>query len=285
MSVFVVTGVSSGIGAAIAKGLIGRGHVVFGTVRRPDDGARLQSQLGPNFTPLIADVTDAAALEAAAVQVASALKGKPLAGLVNNAGIALPGSLIDQPLERFEQHLAVNLVGPLKAARAFLDLLVPAAGAAGVPGRIVNISSVAGRFSGPFLGAYSASKHGLEGLSDALRRELMLLGVDVIVVAPGAVRTPIWDKAEADSARDPTMQDASRWSEAQKRLERWMLDRGRVGMPAEAVADVVIRALTAHKVKTRYALGSSAFGALAAFVPVRVLDRVLARRFGLTRDA
>ena len=169
----VVTGVSTGIGYAIARTLIDHDVRVFGSVRRVEDGARLRAELGERFTPLVFDVTDAAAIHAAVPAVAESLEGGTLFGLVNNAGIAIGGPLIHQPLDQVRLHLEVNTLGVLAASQAFAPLLGLDRRRTGNPGRIINISSVAGRISAPFLGAYAALKRALEGLSHSLRRELM----------------------------------------------------------------------------------------------------------------
>jgi NAD(P)-dependent dehydrogenase (short-subunit alcohol dehydrogenase family) len=279
----LVTGVSSGIGFAIAEGFTGRGQLVFGTVRSLADGARLRERLGENFVPLVADVTEPATLAAAAKYITTHHPGVALVGLVNNAGIAISGALLEQPIETFENHLKVNLVGPLNVVRAFASLLRPVPGRSSAPRRIVNISSAAGRFAAPFLGAYSASKHGLEGLSGSLRRELLCMEIDVIVVAPGAVRTPIWDKSEAHSAQASPLITEWPWAKARVAFEAMMLKRGRAGIEPAIVAETVIMALTSPNPKPRYAIGRSTnlVAALSSFLPTRLQDRLLARSLGL----
>ena len=196
MKSVVVTGASTGIGWGCVKILIAGGLRVFGSVRKAADAERLRKEFGANFTPLIFDVTDAAAVAAGAQHVDTALAGETLFGLVNNAGIAVPGPLLLVPIEDFKHQIEVNLIGQLIVTQAFAPLLGTDRGRTGAPGRIVMISSVGGKNAMPFLGPYSASKFALEGLSESLRRELMLFGVDVIVVAPGAIATPIWEKAD-----------------------------------------------------------------------------------------
>ena len=146
--------------------------------------------------PLIFDVTDEAAVLAAARQVREALNGETLAGLVNNAGIAVAGPMLELSADEFRRQMDVNVIGPVIATQAFGPLLGSEASLKGPRGRVVMISSVAGRNGNPLTAPYSASKHALEGLSESLRRELMLFGIDVIIVAPGPVKTPIWSKAE-----------------------------------------------------------------------------------------
>ena len=196
MKSVVVTGASTGIGFACSKLLLARGFRVFGSVRNPLDAERLRTELGANFTPLLFDVTDEAAVKAAAGEVRAALGGEALAGLVNNAGIAVAGPVTELPIAEFRRQMEVNVIGPVIATQAFAPLLGADPARSGAAGRIVMISSVAGRNGNPLMAPYSTSKHAVEGLSESLRRELMLFGIDVIIIAPGAVKTPIWAKAE-----------------------------------------------------------------------------------------
>src|SRR5690242_399236 len=192
----VVTGASTGIGWATAKVLLARGFRVFGSVRKQADADRLKAEFGANFTPLMFDVTDEAAVLAAARQVREALGGETLTGLVNNAGVAVAGPVLELSADEFRRQMDINVIGPVIATQAFGPLLGSDPSLKGPKGRIVMISSVAGKNGNPFSAPYSASKHAVEGLSESLRRELMLFGIDVIIVAPGAVKTPIWSKAE-----------------------------------------------------------------------------------------
>jgi NAD(P)-dependent dehydrogenase (short-subunit alcohol dehydrogenase family) len=192
----VVTGTSTGIGWGTAKVLIARGFRVFGSVRKKADAERLAAEFGPAFVPLVFDVTDEDAVGLAAGRVGDALAGEKLFGLVNNAGIAVAGPLLELSLGDFRRQIDTNLIGVVIATKAFAPLLGTDRTLKGPPGRIVNISSVGGKNAVPFLSPYAASKFALEGLSEGLRRELLPFGIDVIVVAPGAVATPIWAKAE-----------------------------------------------------------------------------------------
>lgn len=278
--VAVVTGVSTGIGLAIARVLASRGVHVFGSVRRPADADRVRAELGGAFTPLFFDVTDTAAIAASVPHVAAALNGGTLWALVNNAGIAIGGPLILQPLEEVRRHLEVNVLGALAVSQAFAPLLGTDRGRLGVPGRIVQISSVAGRMSAPFLGAYAASKRALEGMTDALRRELMVFGIDVIILNPGSVVTPIWDKAEA--------QDASRYATTEYApfLAKFLasaLRSGRSGLAPDVVGEVVWTALTTDRPRTFYPVLRRRLlnWTIPLALPARLLDRLIARRLGM----
>src|SRR5580692_4420885 len=196
MQSVVITGASTGIGWAASKLLLDRGFRVFGSVRKPADADRLKAEFGANFSPLLFDVTDEAAVQAAAREVRAALNGETLAGLVNNAGVAVAGPVLELSADEFRRQMNVNVIGPIITTQAFGPLLGADPQLKGPKGRIVMMSSVAGRNGNPLLSAYSASKHALDGLAESLRREMMLFGIDVIIVAPGAVKTPIWGKAE-----------------------------------------------------------------------------------------
>jgi len=279
MESVVVTGVSTGIGWGITKVLIQRGFRVFGSVRKTQDAERLSKEFGANFIPLLFDVTDEAAVPASAEQVRQQLHGETLFGLVNNAGIAVPGPLMHLPTDDFRYQLEVNLVSVLIVTKAFLPLLGTDPSLDGKPGRIVNISSTGGKFGGPFVGAYVASKHGLEGFSESLRRELMLYGIDVIIVAPGAVATPIWDKAEQF---DISAYANTEYVEYATRTREYMIRNGRMGLPSEKIGEIVWQALTTRAPHVRYAVapGNSLLRAIRALLPKRMLDRIIARNLG-----
>ncbi len=279
----VVTGVSTGIGWAITKTLIGNGFQVFGSVRKPADAQRLQAEFGEAFTPLVFDVTDEAAVRTAARQVEAALNGQTLAGLVNNAGIAVAGPLLHLPVEEFRQQLEVNLTGVVVATQAFGPLLGAESPARRDPGRVVNISSVGGKNANPFMGPYCATKFGLEGLSESLRRELLPFGVDVVIVAPGAVATPIWDKADSV---DINRYANTAYAPALAKMKAFMLSLGKSGLPPEAIGKAVHVALTAPKPKTRYVVSPDPLQVfLGQTLPKRTLDRIIGKRLGLLPGA
>ena len=281
MKSIVVTGVSTGIGHAAAKVLIEKGFHVFGSVRKQADADKLRQEFGASFTPLVFDVTDEAAIRAAAAEVRTALKGETLAGLVNNAGIAVSGPLLEIDPADFRTQMEVNLTGPLLVTQAFAPLLGADRSLKGPPGRIVNISSVGGIRAMPFIGPYAASKFALEGFSESLRRELMLFGIDVIVIGPGPVKTAIWDKAEEiDIARSGN----SPWLPILEKFQKVFIDQGREGLPAETLGNLIHRALTTPKPKVRYAAvkGRLAEKILMAVASKRTLDRMIAKMLGLT---
>ncbi|MES2032694.1 MAG: SDR family NAD(P)-dependent oxidoreductase [Pseudomonadota bacterium] len=276
----VVTGVSTGIGWGTVKVLAGKGFHVFGSVRKVADAERLCAEFGDDFTPLLFDVTDEAAVAAGAREVEAALAGETLAGLVNNAGIAVAGPLLHLPVEDFRRQLEVNLTGVVITTQAFAPLLGAQSPARKNPGRIVNISSVGGRTANPFMAPYNTSKFGLEGLSGSLRRELLPFGVDVVVIAPGAVATPIWGKAEEI---DTTPYDNTAYKEPMARISAFMMQMGKAGLPAERIGEAIHEALTAPRPKVRYTVSPSPFQTFMSerVLPPRVLDRIVGKRLGL----
>lgn len=276
----VITGASTGIGWASAKLLLDRGFRVFGSVRKQADADRLKTEFGANFTPLIFDVTDEAAVLAAAREVRAALGGETLAGLVNNAGIAVAGPVLELAADEFRRQMEVNVIGPIISTQAFAPLLGADPQLKGPKGRIVMISSVAGKNGSPLTSAYAASKHALEGLSESLRRELMLFGIDVVVVAPGAVKTPIWSKAEEV---DISVYQNSPYFPALKKVRAFMLHLGTIGLPAEDIAEKVFAALTLPSPKTRYTIVPDPVRQMVmGLLPKRMVDKLIAKRLGLT---
>ncbi len=232
----VVTGASTGIGRETARRLAQSGFQVYGTVRHSPDADSLRAD---GVTPVIMDVTDAKSIAAARGAVLAALGDQPLVGLVNNAGAPAAGPLEFLPLEEFRYVLEVNVLGVMAVTQAFLPHLRRS------QGRIVNMSSISGRIAMPFAGPYAASKFALEALSDSLRRELSGSGVSVIVIQPGSIRTPIWDKAAAPATLE-RYRDTP-YATALPLIRQQALAGVQKGLPPSAVADAVLQALSARR--------------------------------------
>src|ERR1700678_4266727 len=194
----VVNGVSTGIGRGTTKVLISKGFRVFGSVRKQADAESLQKEFGDGVVPLIMDITDADAVHQAAQKVGSMIGDRNLVGLVNNAGIVVSGPLLYLRPSEYRRQLEVNMISPLVVIQAFAPLFGTDKKMQGPAGRIVNISSTGARVAIPLIGAYSSSKAGLEGMSDALRQEVMLFGIDVVIIEPGPVNTSMYDKGEKE---------------------------------------------------------------------------------------
>jgi NAD(P)-dependent dehydrogenase (short-subunit alcohol dehydrogenase family) len=261
----VVTGASSGIGEACASRLAHGGWRVLAGVRTSEDGERLREQ---GVEPVALDVTDPASIAAVAVELGEGA----LDGLVNNAGIAVSMPIEFLPLEELRRQLEVNVIGQVAVTQAFLPHLRRARG------RIVNVGSIAGRSALPFLGAYAASKHALEALTDALRIELRPFGIEVAIVEPGSIATPIWRKGGETFQRLLAGLPAdvlTLYGERMAAFREAAAAAGRRGEPADEVAKVVEHALTAARPKTRYLVGRDARRrSRLERLPDRLRDRV-----------
>jgi NAD(P)-dependent dehydrogenase (short-subunit alcohol dehydrogenase family) len=277
---FLVTGASTGIGRAIADTLVEAGHFVFASVRKPADGDAINMAYGANGLAVYFDVSDQVAIDAASALIAEKLGGRTLNGLVNNAGVAFPGPALLQPMSEIEQVLDINFLGVVRCCKAFAPLLGADPKRKGPKGRIVNVTSVSGRFGYPFTAAYVASKHAVEGYSASIRRELMLVGIDVIVVGPGAVKTPIWQKGAANGAGK---YEGTIWAKPLIAFNNSLAEMDEEGLDARVVGDVVTTALTTPKPKTRYApVPNKLVNWWAAILmPTRQIDQYVAKSLGL----
>lgn len=272
----LITGASTGIGLACATRFASEGWRVFAGVRRTGDADRLSTTLGPTVVPLILEVTDADQVAAAAQRIEEVAGAAGLAGLVNNAGISVAGPLEYLPIGEFRRQLEVNVTGQLAVTQAVLPMLRRARG------RIVMISSISGRSALPMVGAYAASKFALEALSDTLRLELRRWDIDVALIEPGRIETPIWEKsiARAEANLDVTepglMENYGELIEAARR----MVQRKRgSGTPVAEVVDAVAHALTAERPRIRYLIGRDARMRLRIeWLPDRLRDWLVARQ-------
>ncbi len=277
--VVLITGVSSGIGQAIAEDLLGRGFHVLGSVRRSEDAAELRRKWPDTFLPLVFDVTDSAAIPAVVEQVQSILGGRNLKALVNNAGINLGGPLMHQPLAEIRRVFDVNVFGLLAVTQAFLPCLGAQRGRVGPPGRVVNIGSVSGAITVPFLGAYSGSKHAVEALTQGLRRELSLYGIEVSAIEPGMVRSRLGEKRLAEKVEERYAQtDYAPWLE---QFDRSIRAQEQTAPPAHKVTAAVLHAIESPKPRTRYPLDR--IWMIGRVLPDRAFDRLIFKALGLPR--
>jgi NAD(P)-dependent dehydrogenase (short-subunit alcohol dehydrogenase family) len=279
--VVLVTGASTGIGEATALRLARLGFTVLAGVRRDEDGQRLVAAdpRRPSIVPVRLDVTRPEDIAAVAGEV-DRRSAEGLAGLVNNAGIAVAGPVESLAVDEWRRQLEVNLIGQIAVTRAMLPALLRARG------RVVNMGSIGGRVALPLLGPYAVSKFGIEAFTDTLRRELRPHGVGVVCVEPGGIATPIWDKSNAD-ARDVlagmSAEARQRYARAIELAGRFAAAQARHGLPPSEVAEVVARALTATRPRTRYVIGRPAKvqAVLARVLPDRAFDALLARTLRL----
>jgi NAD(P)-dependent dehydrogenase (short-subunit alcohol dehydrogenase family) len=288
----LVTGASTGIGRATLATLVAQGAFVWAGVRREEDAAAVQAAHPGQVTALRFDVTDEQAVAAAGSRVRAA---GSLHGLVNNAGVALPAPLEFMPLAEFRRQLEINLVGQLAVTQAVLPALRAAAearaqaqrdgaaaGGAGMPPapRIVMIGSIGDRIAGPMIGAYHAAKFGLAGLTGSLRAELAPAGIDVVLVEPGAIATPIWARggaaAETLLSKLPT-EVVQRYGPQLQAAREMAARAARDGLQPEVVAEVIAKCLAASRPRPRYLVGRDArIAAALTYLPDRLRERLLA---------
>jgi NAD(P)-dependent dehydrogenase (short-subunit alcohol dehydrogenase family) len=268
----LVTGASTGIGRATALRLDSAGWRVFAGVRREEDAEALRQAGSERLAPLILDITDA--------------------GLVNNAGVAIPSPLETIPVDDFRRQIEVNLTGHLAVTQAMLPLLragaVPLRGHASPrnhAGRIVFISSIGGRVAFPLTGAYHAAKFGIEAVGDVFRQELRPWGISVSIVEPGSIDTPIWDRGErtADEIGERSPEREALYGQAIASYRKVVKQLAERGIPPEKVAKVVEHALSSGRPRSRYLVGIDAKlqARIKPFVPTPIFDRIIARAMNL----
>ena len=278
----LVTGASTGIGEACAMQLDRRGFRVFAGVRKTEDGDRLRAAASDRLIPISIDVTDAASITQAATEIEAITGDRGLTGLVNNAGTAVAGPLEFIDLDRVRWQFEVNYFGQIAVTQAMLPLLRRG------HGRVVNMSSMAGKVAPPFYGPYTSSKHALEAFSDSLRNELAPWGLHVAIIEPGAIDTPIWNKGldlarETVAALPPAGRDLYA-TQIESGLES-VESAGARGIPVDTVARAVVHALMAKRPKTRYVVGRDARLSILAkrLLPDRLTDLFIQRSMGLPR--
>jgi NAD(P)-dependent dehydrogenase (short-subunit alcohol dehydrogenase family) len=282
----LITGASTGIGRATALRLGGAGWTVLAGVRAPAAGESLlgEAPAGARIIPLSLEVTDPAQVAQAAARVAELAReggssaGGGLDALVNNAGIGLGGPLELIAPEDLLRQFEVNVFAQVAVTQAMLPALRRA------QGRIVFTSSIGGRVATPFTAPYAASKHALEAIADALRIELRSSHVQVALIEPGSVATPIWEKGRAEVQRTSIpVELQEQYGHVQAAMGKVVEDTARRGVPAEQVAQTIERALTQRRMRARYLVGrdAKAMLALKRLLPDLVFDRVLRRAMGL----
>jgi NAD(P)-dependent dehydrogenase (short-subunit alcohol dehydrogenase family) len=267
----VVTGASTGIGAATARELARQGFHVLAGVRRDRDADAIR---GPGIEPLITDITNSDHIQTLATRVRGDSQGRAIRALINNAGVQANVPIEAFAIEEWRRLFEVNLFGHVAVTQALLPELIRS------KGRVINISSVGGKVAMGAYGPYAATKFALEAVSDSLRRELAPLGVGVVVIEPGAVRTEMLDRAIATADElmsEMTPEQNQRYGGLVHAVNAQAISSTKAGLPAEAAAKVIAEAVTARKPRTRYTVGRDAalITRLARFLPDRTLDRVI----------
>lgn len=279
----VVTGASTGIGRACVLALLAEGFRVFAGVRDATSAASLRNAVPPGsgdrLETLTLDVTNASQIAAAAETVNHAVGEAGLWGLLNNAGISVPGPLEHLDLDGLRHQLEVNTVGQVAVSQAFLPLLRRARG------RIVSVGSVAGFMAMPGLGAYAMSKHAMEAFSDSLRRELQPWGIHVSLIRPGPVASDIWKKGGDDAAalrRDLSSRALADYGPLFGALQQLAARAERHASPPEVVTRAAVHAFTASRPKTRYTVGrTSGVRRWLSRLPDTWVDALVARTLRL----
>lgn len=277
MRTVLVTGASTGIGRATALRLDGSGWRVFAGVRKEADAESLRGEGSERLVPVMLDVTEPEQIAAAAERIESEAEGG-LDGLVNNAGVAIPGPLETMPIEDLRRQLEVNLVAYVAVTQAMLPSIRRATG------RIVFLSSIGGRIAFPFGGPYHASKFATEAVGDVFRQELRPWGIEVAIVEPGSIDTPIWERGQETGAeiesRSP--QTGALYGAAIEKFRRLIEQTAERGIPPEKVAKAIAHALESGRPKTRYLVGLDAKvqARIRPLIPTRIFDRIVARQLG-----
>jgi NAD(P)-dependent dehydrogenase (short-subunit alcohol dehydrogenase family) len=272
----VVTGASTGIGEATALRLARAGWQVFAGVRSKTDADRLSKEGGQRLTPVHLDVTDQGSIEQTVALVGEAMGRDGLGGLVNNAGIGRGGPVEYLSLEDWRVQLEVGVIGPVAVTKTFLPQLRAARG------RVVFVGSMAGRMSNPLLAPYCAAKHALEAIAESLRHELRPAGIRVVLIEPGAVRTPIWDKALAmvnEGERSLPAEALDRYRKLFAAYRRIIEHQSAAGIPADQVASAIESALTSPRPAARHLVGrdAKAVGLLTRLLPDSLRDSLQAK--------
>ncbi|HEY7932950.1 MAG TPA: SDR family oxidoreductase [Solirubrobacteraceae bacterium] len=277
MPTVLITGASTGIGRATALRLATVGWTVLAGVRKAEDGQRLASEApSGSVTALTLDVTDTTHIEQARVRVERQAGG--LDALVNNAGISFTGPLEIVSLDDVRTIFEVNAFAQVAVTKAMLPALRRKRG------RILFVSSIGGRVTMPFTAPYSGSKHALESFGDALRVELRSSGIQVALIEPAAVSTPIWDKSHAEYEQlvvPPELQ--AYYGRVPELMQRVVKSSARRGAAPEKVAEVIVRALTVRHMKGRYMIGADgrAMLLLKRLLTDRGFDRFARRAMGM----
>jgi len=276
MKYVLITGVSTGIGFTTAQYLINKGYLVIGSIRKKEDELQLKTKLGDHFKAIHFDVTDDQAIEATFQQVADIVGQNGLAGLVNNAGMCVSGPLQHVDIDQVRYQMEVNVIGALKVIQTFLPLLGAHLSSPFAAGKIINISSVSGRFTAPFVGPYCASKYALEAISDGLRRELSIYGISVVSIEPGPIKTPIWQKTLKKTAN----YQGTDYAPLFKKLHQLIDIQEKRAIPAEKVAKRIYKTLQLRKPSSRYIVAANrlSFWLLFYVIPDWIIDSIVKRQ-------
>ena len=276
----LITGCSTGIGAALVLEYLKQGFIVFGSIRDKKMEPLLKKKYGNNFIPLVFDVTNYSQISKAYKKVKLKLRGANLGILINNAGIAQLGPVEHISSEEFDLHLRTMVLGAFNCVQIFLPLLGTQNRL--TPGKIINISSGGGSIGQPFMASYCSSKHALEGFSESLRRELLIYGIKVIIIAPRAFKTAIWEKSNVDKRASDFRKTV--YSQAFSKFTGFIKDASKEGQDVKVLARKIYKISTLTKPKVKYSMGPSGLQFfLIRTLPKKLIDRILGKYFLLIR--
>ena len=276
----LITGCSTGIGAALVLEYLKQGFIVFGSIRDKKMEPLLKKKYGNNFIPLVFDVTNYSQISKAYKKVKLTLKGANLGILINNAGIAQLGPVEHISSEEFDLHLKTMVLGAFNCVQIFLPLLGTENRL--TPGKVINISSGGGSIGQPFMASYCSSKHALEGFSESLRRELLIYGIKVIIIAPRAFKTAIWEKSNVDKRASDFRKTV--YSQAFSKFTGFIKDASKEGQDVEVLARKIYKISTLTKPKVKYSMGPSGLQFfLIRTLPKKLIDKILGKYFLLIR--
>ena len=276
----LITGCSTGIGAALVSEFLEQGFLVFGSIRDKKMSVPLKKKYGKNFIPLVFDVTNYVQISKAYEKVESILKGTNLGILVNNAGIAQLGPVEHISSQEFDLHLKTMVLGAFNCVQIFLPLLGTKNRLS--PGKIINISSGGGSIGQPFMASYCSSKHALEGFSESLRRELLIYGIKVIIIAPRAFKTAIWDKSNVDDRAAEF--NKTEYRRAFEKFTNFIKDSSKKGQDVKVLAQKIYKISLMRKPKVKYSMGPSGLEFyLIRTLPKRFIDKILGKYFLLIK--
>lgn len=269
----LITGVSTGIGFYCAKKFADEGYVVYGSVRKQADADRVAEELGSSFRPLIFDVTKADEIKAAANKVNAEIGNEGLCLLINNSGVAVTGPISILSVDDFRYQFEVNVFGLLEVTKAFLPLLGAKKDSEIPPGKIMNMSSIAGMRCWPFMAPYSSSKSAVNSISEGLRREMLIYGIDVICINPGPIKTPIWDKVEEPSEEVL----ASDYVGPLERFKKSFIAEADKAMPSDVFANKIYKIFKSKNPKPYNVIMNNKFlkWHVMGMIPARKMDKLV----------
>ena len=275
----MITGISTGIGRGTLDYFVSKGFHVYGSVRSTKDANRLKRIYKDKLTTIIFDVTKLTQLKKAAAFIKKDLNDSNLLALVNNAGTSFPGPLLRQSVKDFEKQIDINLNGAFRVIKYFAPLCGAEKNNNYKKGVIFNISSLSGKIGMPGLGAYTASKHGLEGLSQSLRRELLRYGVDVVIIGPGPIKSEIFNKVDKKFLESLKKSD---YANAAKLIPKRNKNALKIAFPAIEVGKLIFNALHNPNRKTRYTItpNKMMYWTVPMAISDRMLDRMIQKRSG-----